>query len=278
MGAKCPGNKCECESICVTSKTPSQVVLTDADAEKPAPIDDTMGSAQFQKMLNEPSTSQGHVEPVHRDPIKILEWHAKLRKSAGEAFGLAHMPAKDGASVLIVAKYVNGPVSEWNMDCQSKGTPEHMIQVGDRIVKVNDCEGPVRALQAALMTDEVSIRLQRYPETFELKFVKTQKDALCGMRLEMRSKPETTQRVLVVAEVQKNGMLERWNKECAQKREYHFAVTVHTEVQSVCGITGDYEAMRQSLKDRIEVPIVFRRHAVQLPWSHISPPTIPEEK
>lgn len=259
MGAKCAGT--QCEAICVGSEPPSQVIIQDSLTSQ----GDISSSRDASiKTVTNDNPAEGRIEAADRGPIKIAEWKAKLEKPPGKTqFGLAHMPAKDGASVLVVAKFLeDGPVDKWNMSCKTAGKAEHMIQVGDRIVEVNGSEGSVRALQAALVADEVTLRMQRYPETFELTLHKASKDQLCGIRMEIRSAPQQTDRVLVVAEVQKNGMVDRWNKEAAWRGEYHMVVTAHMEISSACGISGEPEVMKQALKDHMQLPIVFRR-----PWS-----------
>jgi len=211
--------------------------------------------------MNDFFQDQGRVEAVDKGPTKIVEWQATLQKPDKKAvFGLAHMPAKDGASVLVVAQFLeDGPVGRWNTNCKLAGKPEHMIRVGDRIVQVNGGELSVKALQAAFQADELNLRLQRFPETFELMLTKDPKNNLCGMRIESQCALQISERVLVVAEVLMNGMVDRWNKEAAKRGEHHLVVTTHMEIASACGISGTPEVIDHLSKHSHRCVWVFRR-------------------
>merc|ERR1712224_354023 len=100
---------------------------------------------------------------------------------------------------------------------------------------INGEGGQAEDLQVALASlgrecQGVRLKMQRFPETFELIVKKGFRDQLCGVRMGIFEGDAPPMRCLIVAEVQNDGLVGYWNCEAAQKGNFHLMVTPGLEI------------------------------------------------
>jgi len=205
----------------------------------------------------------------------FVDWQVILNKPPGcMDFGFTYAIPRDGANALVIVEILeNGPAWTWNRDCKSKfkvlspdggDKGDKEIRIGDRIVGINDQEGTMQALEASALTSgKVELQLQRFPANFKLMVTKGYESQLCGIRTELRSSSPahggSRKRRLFVLEVQKGGLFDRWNRAARERGDFHLVVIQGLEITKVWGITGDPEAMRQAMREELQLLIAFKR-------------------
>jgi hypothetical protein len=147
-------------------------------------------------------------------------------------------------------------VKDGLLDAWNRAHPDSEVQAGDRIVKVDTCKG-VKAMEKALLRDQVKLTICRFPDQFDV-VIKKQGQPL-GVKVENPDNEASSE--LCIIEIFKDGCIPEWNASALKAEEWYRIILPGMHIIAANHAAWDAEAITNEIRISEEVCLTIRRAA-----------------
>jgi hypothetical protein len=215
-------------------------------------------------LASTPQFEHPHVPAPKFTEIDCKTWDVSLAKRAdAPKFGFSYVsekvmflkrlgstafPMPAAPERLLLKRIVKGALlDEWNL-----ANPNLQVDITDRVSRVNERE-TIDGMESALLSDEIQLRVLRYPESFHVDLVR--RDALSKWGF-MFGK---SQGGLRIADVAPDGLLQEYNAVRRSQGLFHLVVLPGMWIEAVNGVEDDSAKIKEEIRQSDSLHLRFRR-------------------